>query len=118
MRAGGLRHCIVIEQPVNDGAHDYGGQIIRWDAFLSTRARNISRSGREFERARQTVADVHSVFVIRYNPTLAPLSKLQSMRVKNLHDGSIHNILYADDPSDLRRQINIYTSEGQSGENQ
>lgn len=114
MRSGGLRHRLVIEQDNGTTDNTLGGHTENWETVLQVRARSASKSGREFERARQVVADVSTLFIIRYDATLAPLSRLQSMRIRSLDDGSIHRILYADENDRRRRQINLYTSEGQS----
>lgn len=114
MRSGGLRHRLVIESDEGETDDALGGHVEDWQTVLEVRARAAAKSGREFERARQTVADVSTLFVIRYDARLAPLSGLHSMRIRSLDDQSIHRILYADETDRRRRQINLYTSEGQS----
>jgi SPP1 family predicted phage head-tail adaptor len=114
MRSGGLRQRLVIEQDFGTSSGTLGGRTEDWQTVLEVRARSAYKSGREFERARQIVAEVSTLFVLRYNPSLAPLSGLQKMRIRSLDDNSIHRILFADDPDRRRRQINIYANEGQS----
>lgn len=114
MRSGGLRQRLVIEQDVGTSTDALGGRTEHWQPVLTVRARATYKSGREFERARQLVAEVSSLFVLRYDARLAPLSALQSMRVRSLDDDTVHRILFADDPDRRRRQIHIYANEGQS----
>ena len=114
MRAGRLRQRMVIEQDVGGNDNSLGGRTENWQAVLQVRLSAAYKGGREFERAQQIVAEISSLFVIRYDPRLAPLDKLASMRVRSLDDDSISYIKHADDPTRRRRQIHLYVKEGQT----
>ena len=115
MRSGKLRQRLVIEKDEGTSVDPLGGRTESWQTVAEVRASSAHKSGKEFERAQQVVAEVSTLFVVRYDSRLSPLGDMQSMRVRSVDDGSIHRILYAEDDGRRNKKINIYTSEGQSG---
>ena len=113
MRSGSLKQRIVIEQDVGASVDAIGGRTKQWSEVLTVRARAAFRGGKEFERAKQTTADIDSLFVIRYNAAL-DTKALHAMRLRSLDDGSVYRIDYADDPYHTKREIHIHASEAQS----
>ena len=113
MRAGRLRQRLVIEKDIGGADDSLGGKAENWVTFHEIRGGASFKGGKEFERAKQVIADISTLFVVRFDSKLAPLTQLHSMRVRCLDDNSILRILYADDPTRRRRQVHIYTNESQ-----
>lgn len=113
MRSGGLRQRLVIEQDVGTNDDALGGRQENWQEVLSVRARAAYKSGKEFERAKQTTADLTTLFLIRYDARI-DTRKLHAMRLRSLDDNSIYRIHHADDPTHRRREIHIHASENQN----
>lgn len=113
MRSGGLRHRFVIERNVGATSHAMGGRSELWELVKQVRARAAFKGGKEFERARQTTADITTLFVIRFDKSLDTRA-MHAMRLRSLDDGAIYRINYAADPDHRQRQIHIHASEAQS----
>ena len=113
MRPGALRLRLVLEEDIGTSVDAIGGRTKSWSTVLSVRARAAFKGGKEFERAKQTTADLDSLFVIRYNSAL-DTKAMHAMRLRSLDDGAIYRIDYADDPYHNQREIHIHASETQS----
>jgi SPP1 family predicted phage head-tail adaptor len=104
MRAGRLRHVIVIEQ--QSGSQDeYGAPGVTWSTFATVRAGVEPTMGKERFATAQTVAEADTVFTIRYLAGVLP-----TMRI--LHDGRVFNIAApAMDPDGRKRELRLLATE-------
>lgn len=113
MRAGRLRHRLVIQKDEGNNDDALGGRSEDWQTLLDVRATASYTGGKELERARQVIAQVSTLFVIRYDARLEPIGDLSKMRIRSKDDDLVHEILYADDPARDKREIHIYAARGQ-----
>jgi len=104
MRAGRLRHLIVIEQASE--ANDSQGQAIKtWSTFATVHAAVEPLTGREYEAAAQINAETTTRITIRY---LAGIT--QKMRIS--YDSKLYNIEAMRNIGERDRQIELMCSEG------
>ena len=102
MRAGKLRHPIVIEAP--SGAQDeYGEPVEGWTPFATAMASREDLAGREAFAAQAVRADVTTRFELRY---LAGVTA--NMRV--VSEGVPYNIVSAADPEGRGRTLVLTTA--------
>ncbi|NQT41291.1 MAG: phage head closure protein [Planctomycetes bacterium] len=80
IRAGRLRHNIVIQQPTEGATGDYGERSTTWGTYYKTHAEIVPQTSREFERARMLQETMTHLVRIRYTSGVTA-----AMRV--LHDG-------------------------------
>lgn len=109
MRAGARRHAIVLERPsekVVAGANKTG-----WTKVAETRATIVALTGRELVAAQQVHAEVTTKINIRYRPGVD-----ETLRARDVRDGTLFGILAVIPDPTLRREIDLYcvkrTSEG------
>jgi|SRR5580765_7370785 len=109
MRAGALRHLVVIEQYVEN--QDTTGQPIRdYSVFASGVWAQISpRDGRELIAATERFAEISTQILIRYLPGVDT-----EMRV--VHDGVYYNIVYIEDPDLRHKRLLLFCKSGVSDE--
>lgn len=98
MRAGKLRHRIVIEYPV-ETQDSTGGVSQSWGTYAKTRAEKITSGGREFYAAQKINAETQVLFRIRH---IAGLTT--KMRVNH---GDVYDILTIADPDGRGRELHL-----------
>lgn len=102
MRAGSLRHRIVIE--VATATRDATGEPIEtWSTFAEVYASRVDLAGREGFLAQQVKATVSTKFRVR------PVDGLKAkMRIRS--DGEVYDIESIQDPDGRGRELIILTS--------
>jgi SPP1 family predicted phage head-tail adaptor len=99
MRAGTLRHKILIEQ-ASETRDSFGGVVVTWGTFATMRVRQAIQGGKEFTTAQQRFSEISALFVGRFAAGVTA-----KMRVN--HGGVYYDILAAYDPTGLRRETQI-----------
>ena len=104
MRAGQLRHQVIIQTPTE--TNDAQGQPVKsWGTFATVHANVLPVRGREFFDAQQINAETTTKFVIRY---LAGIT--QKMRIS--YDSKFYNIQSIINVGERDRMIELMCSEG------
>jgi len=104
MRAGTLRHQVVIQTPTE--TQDSQGQPIKsWGTFATVQAAVLPLKGREFFDAQQINAETSTKIIIRYIPGVT-----QKMRVS--YDSKLYNIQAISNVGERDRQIELMCGEG------
>lgn len=67
MRAGSLFTPLVIESS-SATRNELNEDVVSWAAFRTTSGRVVPQAGREFEAARQRVAELTHLISVRYHP--------------------------------------------------
>lgn len=98
MRAGRLRHRIVLEQPTTTRSAATGEPVDTWTIFASRHAEVRPLNGRAYFAARQHAADVTHEVELRY---LAGVDR--TMRVS--YDGRVLEIESVIDLGERRREL-------------
>jgi SPP1 family predicted phage head-tail adaptor len=88
MKSGTLRHRITIQQKTTT-RNDLGQDVATWTTLKTVSARVESPSGRELERARQSVAEASHVITIRWFSGLDTNMRVL-FRNRTLHIGAIN----------------------------
>lgn len=104
MRAGTLRHLIVIQEPTE--TKDSQGQPIKsWAEYATVHANVLPLRGREYFDAEQINAETTTRFIIRYIPGIT-----EKMRVS--YDSKLYNIKAIINTGERDRMIELMTGEG------
>ena len=104
MRAGQLRHQVVIQQPTE--TQDSQGQPVKsWGTFATVHANVLPLKGREYFNAQQINAETTTKFVIRY---LAGIT--EKMRIS--YDSKLYNIQGIVNVGERDRIIELMCGEG------
>jgi SPP1 family predicted phage head-tail adaptor len=103
MRAGQLRHKVVIQEnvPSRDG---YGAEVESWDEYATVWAAIEPIRGREFWESQQINAEVTARITIRYLAGVTP-----KMRI--LHGTRIFEILSVINPEERNRELQLMVKE-------
>ena len=104
MRAGRLRHQVVIQTPAEDN-DSYGQAIKTWGTFATVHAAVEPLNGREFLAAAQINAETTTKITIRYLSGIT-----QKMRIS--YDNRLFNIEAMKNIGERDRQIELMCSEG------
>ena len=102
MRAGMLRHRVVIEQ-VTEAQNDYGEPVETWAELATVWARKEDLSGRELFAAQQVQSTVTTRFTIRYRSDVQAKQRLS-------HAGTVYNIESVQDPDGRRCFLYVLAS--------
>jgi len=84
-KAGGLRHRVTFQEPVN-GFDSWGGPITTWVDYKTLWAEVIYMSGNEYWAARQANSEVQGRVRIRYRDDIKPTMRM-------VYDGKAMDIL-------------------------
>ena len=104
MRAGRLRHLVVIQEPTE--TNDSQGQAIKaWGTFATVHAAVEPLNGREYFAAAQINAETTTKIVIRWLDGIT-----QKMRIS--YDSKVYNIESIRNIGERDRQIELMCSEG------
>jgi len=107
LRAGRLRHQVVVQQP--DPTVDTYGQPVRgWATVATVWAAVEPLNGREFFKAQEVQAETRVRMRLRYGSEIASIS--QSWRVT--FSGKVYNILSVIQPAEIDREIILMCGEG------
>lgn len=114
MKAGKLRHRIIIERPV-EVEDEGGGRVRSWlaaESYVGTFWGSIDgRTGRERYHAQQIESVYSHLITMRYRPGIEP-----EMRAR--HGAHVYNIRAALDPDGTRRELLLFVEEeGPDGTN-
>ncbi len=104
MRAGALRHPIVIEEVTSEARDAVGGVTPTWTTFASPWSAVQSGAGREFFAAKERHGTISHLFIIRQLDGITP-----KMRVS--FDGRVFDILSAINVDERDRATHIATIE-------
>lgn len=105
MRAGRLRHRILIESRI-ESRDEFGGVTLAWGVVEdNVPAEIVPLSGREFLAAGELQGEVTTRMTIRYMPGIEA-----NMRVQ--HDGQVYRIVAALPDPTLRRHITLMCATG------
>ena len=107
MRAGTLRHKVVIQQntPTRDS---YGAEVEAWTDYATVWASIEPARGREFWESQQVNAEVTGKISIRYLAGITP-----KMRVK--HGSRIFEIISVINPEERNRELQLMVKEKVDG---
>ena len=104
MRAGQLRHRVIIQTPTE--TQDAQGQPVKsWGTFATVHANVLPLKGREYFNAQQINAETTTKFVIRY---LAGIT--EKMRIS--YDSKLYNIQGIVNVGERDRIIELMCGEG------
>jgi len=76
IRAGELKHKIVIQQSTLGGAGAYGGQVKSWSTFATVWAKIRPTSGRKLIEAQAAQSKVDTEITIRYLAGVLPAMRV------------------------------------------
>jgi len=109
MRAGDLRHTIVIEQK---GAtlDSFGGESTTWSTVKTMYGEVMPLSGREREAAQAIHPDISHQVTVRYQPLFANPVSVANMRLR--FGSRIFNILAPLNVDERGEWVQIMASEG------
>jgi SPP1 family predicted phage head-tail adaptor len=104
MRAGSLRHLLIIEEKIStvDG---YAGRSDTWTEKYKVLGSLNPLTGREFFAAQQYESEVNAKAEIRYEPGIT-----NAMRLK--HEDLFYNIVFVQNSEFRNRRIVLMLSEG------
>lgn len=103
LRAGDLNRRITIQEKT--ATADSTGQMIESWADLGTIWTAVIMSGgKEFYAAQKLRADVTAVFKVRFTRAITPVNRI-------IYDGRTFEILSANDPDGMRRELHISAKE-------
>lgn len=100
MRAGQLRHKVIIQAKTVAGRDSKGGEVIDWVPFATVRANVVPLRGREYVAVRQAQVELQVRIEMRYLPGVTPV-----MRV--LHGSAVYNIVDAIDVGGRQRTLEL-----------
>ena len=109
MRAGRLRHKVVLQQP-NPTVDTYGQPVRGWATVATVYAAVEPLNGREFFKAQEIQSETKVRMRLRYGSELASLTA--AWRVT--FDGKVYNILSIIQPSEINQEIILMCSDGVS----
>lgn len=91
MRAGRLRHRVVIQQPTAGAANDYGETADTWSTFATVWSEIVPQSAREYQQAQTLRGDMTHLIKIRwYNGVTIQMRVVYKSR--NLNIVSVINV--------------------------
>ena len=99
MRAGLLNVLIDLEKPV-ETQDAFGDPVPTWTTVVRTYATKKVGSGSESERFEQRVSSYDTEWRLRYRSPFDP-----RWRIKEVVSGTIHDIIFAADPTGRRKEI-------------
>lgn len=106
MRAGKLRHRIIIQQKA-PALDEYGGTVYEWSDYATVWAKKRPLRGRELMAAQAAQSETTVMFYTRY------LSGINStMRI--VHDGEYYDIASVIDVDERHRELEISAKTGMS----
>jgi len=104
MRAGTMRHKVVIQQNVPTEKDSYGAEVDNWTDYATVWASIEPARGREFWESQQVNAEVTGKIRIRYLGGITP-----KMRVK--HGNRIFDIVSVINPEERNRELQLMVKE-------
>ena len=108
MRAGTMRHKVVIQQNVPTEKDSYGAEVDNWTDYATVWASIEPARGREFWESQQVNAEVTGRIRIRYLGGITP-----KMRVK--HGNRIFDIVSVINPEERNRELQLMVKESVNG---
>lgn len=99
MRAGRLRHQIIIQQPVI-GRDAAGGALQTVTTVATTRAHMAQATGREFWASEHTATEYDIVASMRYRSDISEGMSL-------VYDGNTYEIKSIIDPTGYKRELKV-----------
>lgn len=112
MRAGNLRHSVVIERPAEARPPASGALVTKFRKLFETRASIVPLTGRELFAAQQVQAEVTTRISFRWRPVDVDAT----CRVRTVSGDQIYDILAVLPDATARREIMLLcilrTSEG------
>ena len=109
MRAGDLRHQIVIEQQ-SASLDSFGGQVQTWSTVNTVFADIVPLSGRELEAAQAINTEISHQIRIRYQPALTDPKVVAAYRVR--FGARLFNIHAAFNVDERNNELNLLAGEG------
>lgn len=107
MRAGVLRHRILVESPIRS-QNATGEEVIVWQVAGKVWGSIEPMSGRERVTASQTLTPFDTRIVIRWSPWMAAMDRTWRLT----HQGIVYNIYNIDEVNMARREIDIDATSG------
>jgi len=108
MRAGIIRHKVVIQQNVPTEKDSYGAEVEDWTEYATVWAAIEPVRGREFWDSQQVNAEVTGKITMRYLSGVTP-----KMRVK--HGDRYFEILAVINPEEKNEELQLMVKESVSG---
>ncbi len=109
MRAGDMRHTVVIEQK-GSSLDSFGGESTTWTTVKTTYGDVTPLSGREREAAQAIHPDISHQVTVRYQPLFADPVGVANMRLR--YGTRIFNILAPLNVDERSQWVQIMASEG------
>jgi len=100
MRAGPLRHKVILQEKSVTGRDAKGGEVIDWVEFSTVRANVVPLRGREYVAIRQAQAELQVRIEMRF------LSGVTSA-MRAVHGTAIYNIADVIDVGGRRRNLEL-----------
>lgn len=110
MRAGNLRHWLVIESKTM-AVDANGDRTETWASWLECWGSIATGNGREFFAAKQTIADLSHVIVIRFVAALKHDMRVKFADPKNSDTARYFNIRAVLNPDERNEMIELQCSE-------
>jgi len=105
MRAGELRHRVILQQPTLT-RDDFGENIPTWTDIATIPAAVEPNAGRRYYEALQANAEVQGVVRIRYRSDIDPTWRLS-------HNSRTLQIIAIKNPQERNKELLIYYKEAQ-----
>lgn len=110
MRAGNLRHWLVIESKALE-VDANGDRTEAWSTFVECWGSIATGNGREFFAARQTFADLSHIILIRFVPGVKHDMRVKFVDPKNAEAARYFNIRAILNPDERNQMLSFQASE-------
>lgn len=104
MRAGRLRHRVVLQEKGTVSQNEFGAEVITWTAVATVWASVEPLRGREFIQAKQEQAAIDTRIRLRHRDGITPV-------MRAVWNGRVYDILSVIRPEERQREIHLMCRE-------